>query len=46
VTYCACPTEGGALRAARLLLKHEFKASVLKGGWNAWREAKGPVERK
>jgi rhodanese-related sulfurtransferase len=47
VTYCACSTDGGAVNSARVLLANGFKnVRALKGGWNAWRQAGGPVEPK
>lgn len=47
VTYCACPTDGGAVKAALALQSEGFKrVRVLKGGWTAWNESNGPVERK
>ena len=45
ITYCACPSDEAATIAARLLLANGFKrVRVLKGGWNAWLQAGGPVE--
>lgn len=47
VTYCSCPTEGGAITAAQVLLNNGFKqVYVLKGGWPAWNTANGLVEPK
>lgn len=47
VTYCACATDGGAVNAARTLIEHGYKnVRALKGGWNAWNDAGGPVEPK
>lgn len=47
VTYCACATDGGAIKAARALLADGFeRVRVLKGGWNAWNEVNGQVEGK
>ena len=47
VIYCACPDDGTSVRVARQLLELGFKqARALKGGWNAWLQAKGPVESK
>ncbi|MGH9763067.1 MAG: rhodanese-like domain-containing protein [Blastocatellia bacterium] len=47
VTYCSCPTDGGALSAARVLRENGFKnVHALKGGWPAWVKAGGPVEPK
>jgi rhodanese-related sulfurtransferase len=45
VTYCACPNEETSIRAAQILLEAGFKrARALKGGWDAWQKAGGPVE--
>lgn len=47
ITYCACSTDGGSVKAAQILLAHGFKhVHALKGGWNAWNEAGGAVEPK
>ncbi len=47
VIYCACPDDGTSVRVARQLLELGFKqARALKGGWNAWLQANGPVESK
>ncbi len=47
VTYCACSTDGGALKARQLLVENGFKnVRALKGGWNAWLQAGGPTEPK
>jgi rhodanese-related sulfurtransferase len=47
ITYCACSTDGGSVKAARLLRSNGFtRARALKGGWNAWNEAGGAVESK
>ena len=47
VIYCACPDDGTSVRVARQLLELGFKrARALKGGWNAWLQAHGPVESK
>lgn len=49
VTYCACPSDEAAISGARSLLANGFKrVRVLKGGWNAWRQAGGqtrPIRR-
>jgi len=45
ITYCACPADEAATLAARALLGNGFKrVRVLKGGWNAWLQAGGPVQ--
>jgi rhodanese-related sulfurtransferase len=47
VTYCACPSEEASISAARVLLDSGFKrARALKGGWQEWLKASGPVESK
>jgi len=47
VTYCACPSEESANSAAQILLSSGFKrVRVLKGGWQEWLKAKGPVEQR
>jgi rhodanese-related sulfurtransferase len=47
VTYCACSTDGGAIKARQMLLENGFKnVRALKGGWNAWNAAGGAVEQK
>jgi rhodanese-related sulfurtransferase len=46
VTYCACPADEAGIRAAQVFLDAGFKrVRILKGGWVAWLEAGGPVER-
>jgi rhodanese-related sulfurtransferase len=45
VTYCACPSDEASVRAAQLLQDAGFKrVRALKGGWNGWLKAKGPIE--
>jgi rhodanese-related sulfurtransferase len=45
VTYCACPNEESALKAAQVLLENGFKrVRALKGGWQEWKKAAGPTE--
>jgi rhodanese-related sulfurtransferase len=47
VTYCACPNDEAAVRAAQMFSAAGFKrARVLKGGWRAWLDARGQVEAK
>lgn len=47
ITYCACSTDGGAVKAAQVLRSNGFtRVRALKGGWTAWNEAGGPVEPK
>ena len=47
VTYCACPNDEAAVRAAQTLAAVGFKrVRVLKGGWRAWLDARGQVEAK
>lgn len=46
VTYCACPADDAGIRAARLLMQAGFRrVRVLKGGWEAWLAAGGPIEQ-
>jgi rhodanese-related sulfurtransferase len=45
ITYCACPADEAAIVAAQALLANGFKrVRVLRGGWNAWLQAGGPVQ--
>src|SRR5262245_11161139 len=47
VTYCACPSDEIAARGAQVFMEAGFKhVRVLKGGWQAWLKAGGPVESK
>ena len=47
VTYCACPADEASIRAAQVLQSAGFKrVRVLKGGWQAWLNARGRVETK
>ena len=47
VTYCACPNDEAAVRAAQTLSAAGFKrVRVLKGGWRGWLDARGQVEAK
>ncbi|PWT93938.1 MAG: hypothetical protein C5B55_03595 [Blastocatellia bacterium] len=47
VTYCACPSEESSIEAAKILLMSGFKnVRALKGGWQSWLRANGPVESK
>jgi 3-mercaptopyruvate sulfurtransferase SseA len=47
VTYCACPSDEIAVRRAQVFMEAGFKrVRVLKGGWQAWLKAGGPVESK
>lgn len=47
VTYCACPGDEAAVRAAQVLSAAGFKrVRVLKGGWQAWLDARGQIEAK
>src|SRR5436190_2764266 len=47
VTYCACPNDEAAITAAQILVSSGFKrVRVLKGGWQEWLKAKGPVEQR
>ena len=45
VTYCACPNDEASVRAAQVLMDAGFRrVRVLKGGWVAWKKAKGQIE--
>jgi rhodanese-related sulfurtransferase len=45
VTYCSSPNDEIAVRGAQVFLEAGFKrVRVLKGGWQAWLKAGGPVE--
>jgi rhodanese-related sulfurtransferase len=45
VTYCACTHEQWSVLGVQELNKHGIeKAAALVGGWNAWVEAKLPIE--
>ena len=47
VTYCACPADESSITAAQTLQEAGFtRVRVLKGGWNEWLKAKGPVQAK
>ena len=39
VTYCACPNDASALKAAHLLIKRGRVASALRGGIEGWSQA-------
>lgn len=45
VAYCSCPNDATSVRVARVLTEAGFTASVLKGGFHAWRDSH-PVEPK
>lgn len=45
VTYCACPEDEAGIRAAEILRNAGFtRVRILKGGWQAWLAAGGPIE--
>ena len=44
ITYCSCPNDASALKAAYLLGQRGIAASVLHGGIDAWIDAGYPVE--
>jgi membrane protein DedA with SNARE-associated domain/rhodanese-related sulfurtransferase len=44
VTYCACPNDASAVKAAHLLTQRGFSVRVLNGGIDAWVESGHPVE--
>jgi rhodanese-related sulfurtransferase len=47
VAYCACPNDEASVLAAQILSAASFtRVRVLKGGWQAWLSAKGPLEVK
>jgi len=47
VTYCACSSDEISVRAVQVFREAGFKrVRVLKGGWQAWLKAGGPVESK
>jgi rhodanese-related sulfurtransferase len=44
VTYCACPSDEISIRAVQVFREAGFRrVRVLKGGWQAWLKAGGPV---
>ena len=47
VTYCACHYEHSSTRAALILEEYDFpEIHILVGGFNAWRDAGLPLEKK
>lgn len=45
VTYCTCAHEASAAKVAEMLMARGYKdVHPLYGGFNAWREADGPLE--
>jgi membrane protein DedA with SNARE-associated domain/rhodanese-related sulfurtransferase len=44
ITYCDCPHDASASKAAHLLAQRGRRADVLSGGLDAWMEAGYPVE--
>ncbi|MBV8603074.1 MAG: VTT domain-containing protein [Pelomonas sp.] len=44
ITYCDCPNDASAVRAAQLLAKRGRRARVLAGGLEAWTRAGHPIE--
>jgi len=45
VTYCACPNDEAAIKAAQLLMNAGFKrVRALRGGWVAWKKTNGQIE--
>ena len=45
ITYCSCPSDEASIKAAQVLLSSGFtNVRVLKGGWQQWQKASGPVE--
>lgn len=45
VTYCSCPAEASALRAAKTLSDAGITAKALVGGFPKWVESGGVIER-
>ena len=44
VTYCACPNDESAIRAAQVLIGAGFtRVRVLKGGWRMWLQVNGQL---
>ena len=39
ITFCACPNDASAVKAAAILRKHGLQAYVLNGGIEAWQQA-------
>ncbi|WP_025916544.1 VTT domain-containing protein [Herminiimonas sp. CN] len=44
ITYCSCPNDASALKAAYLLTKRGLVVSVLNGGIEGWADAGHPME--
>ncbi len=44
ITYCCCPNDASALKAAHILAKRGRNVSVLKGGYTAWVESGYSIE--
>ena len=45
ITYCSCPSDEASIKAAQVLSSSGFtNVRVLKGGWQQWQKASGPVE--
>jgi rhodanese-related sulfurtransferase len=44
VTYCACPNDASAVKAAVLLARRGNSVRVLKGGFDAWVKAGYPLQ--
>lgn len=45
VTYCACPNDEAAIKAAQVLMHAGFKrVRALRGGWIAWKKTNGQME--
>lgn len=45
VTYCACPNDEAAIKAAQVLMNAGFKrVRALRGGWVAWKKTNGQIE--
>jgi membrane protein DedA with SNARE-associated domain/rhodanese-related sulfurtransferase len=44
IVYCSCYGEATSLRVARILQRHGFRSSVIKGGLRAWKRGGYPLE--
>lgn len=44
VVYCACPDDATSAQVATFLQQNGYHARALRGGFNAWRDAGGPME--
>ncbi|HEX4770525.1 MAG TPA: VTT domain-containing protein [Bryobacteraceae bacterium] len=44
VLYCTCQREATSINVARILQKHGFRTSIIKGGLRAWKKGGHPLE--